>query len=285
MKKRAGFALLLLLSLTLSGCGGDVKETETETVSPPTGQMELELDVQSLRGENIETEAQPEKGTEETENAPGDGREHTVIGSLADIDMEQITVLSDNGNEIIFSTKGAELDFAGGFRVGNLVSVSYKGELTQTDNRKTSVTVLRAADSGDIRELEASAPETEQETGNTEESKETETETGGETKADEPETTETDTAEADGTDSGTEGEAAAAEDARVLTGKLDSMDRNSMTIVTADGGKKTFGIVNVRMHFAAGMAKGTEVAISYTGELTEAGETVLSVDSTEKKGE
>lgn len=266
MKKKVCFALLLLLSVSVQGCAGRPEETETQTQS--VTQMQMELEMETLQGAETESE------TETRQRAEGRGEKrktYTVIGSLVDIDMEQITVLSDNGNEIILPIKDAELDFSNGFRVGNLVAVNYTGKLLETDNRKADISVLRAADSSDVEELKLSVPEKETGSGMTGEEETEDTENGWASE-------ETDAGETDTEETDTEGESeTAAREAQTVQGEIQKMDRNSMTILTEKNEELTFGIMNVRMYFSKGMAKGTKVVVSYEGEITGDSQGVLSV--------
>ena len=286
MKKCVSYALVLMLCVSVQGCAGQTAESEIQ----PSTQIELEVETQ----QEVETESGTESETAETEETAGDLQVNTVIGSLVDIDMKQITVLSDNGNEIILPINGAELDFRNGFRVGNLVSVDYTGEILETDNLEADISVLRAADSSDIQELKVSAPrqktEEESESGaaaedNAESEGEAATEgsTESESEAATEESTEAESEAA--TENSTEAESEAAtddsteseEEVKILRGKIQKMEWNSMTIMTDEQEEQTFGIMNVRMYFSKGMAKGTAVVVSYTGDFTGEEQKVLSV--------
>jgi len=208
---------------------------------------------------------------------------NTIVGSLVDIDLQQLTVLSDNGNEIIFPIENVELDFRGGFRVGNLVSVQYMGEKLYADNRDTDVVVLRAADSADVQELSEPESETESrketegksesETG-TEQESQRESETGTESETESEAETESKTSEP-------ESESAAEDDAGKIKntkGKIKSIDRNNMTITITGSNKEwTFGIMNTRMYFAKGMKKGRNIVVSYTGDISDSEQNIISV--------
>lgn len=322
MKKSVSYALVLMLCVSVQGCAGQTKESETQ----PSTQMQMELELETLQ----EAETESETGTEAMETEKAEKAENmqvnTVIGSLVDIDMKQITVLSDNGNEIILPISEAELDFRNGFRVGNLVCVDYTGEILETDNLEADIFVLRAADSSDVRELRVSEPrkETEEESEgesaaeNVRESEseadtdargesesETDTEDGGETESgtdtEDVEETESGTdkdahgetgSETDTEDSGqgesgtdaeddgeasTEGSTETGEDVKILRGQIQEIEWNSMTIMDEDKEERTFGIMNVQIYFAKGMAKGTEVVVSYTSEESGEGQKVISV--------
>lgn len=310
MKKSVSYALVLMLCVSVQGCAGQTKESETQ----PSTQMQMELELETLQ----EAETESETGTEamETEKAEKaeDMQVNTVIGSLVDIDMKQITVLSDNGNEIILPISEAELDFRNGFRVGNLVCVDYTGEILETDNLEADIFVLRAADSSDVRELRVSEPrkETEEESEgesaaenvreseseadtdargesesetDTEDGEETESgtdtdahgETGSETDTEDSGQGESGTDAEDDGEASTEGSTETVEEVKILRGQIQEIEWNSMTIMDEDKEERTFGIMNVQIYFAKGMAKGTEVVVSYTSEESGEGQKVISV--------
>ena len=79
-----------------------------------------------------------------------------MIGTLEELSMDQVVLLSDNGNELAFSTDDVKIDLPYGIRIGNLVSVDYTGKITQKGTKKA--TAVRIAGSADVFE---SDPETE----------------------------------------------------------------------------------------------------------------------------
>jgi hypothetical protein len=231
--------------------------------------MESDADqLQETESTGTEAATEVETETETDEETEANVQVNTLVGSLVDIDMEQITILSDNGNEIILPISGTELDFRGGFRLGNLVAVTYIGDLTSTDGRACDIVTLRAADSSDVGDLEYVEPETESET-ETETESETETEAETETETESETETETETE--------TELETEAVQKTKTLRGTLQKLERNTMTILTKDKEEKTFGIVNVQMFFAKGMSVGTKVVVSYQGTFSDEDTTVVSV--------
>lgn len=59
-----------------------------------------------------------------------------MIGTLEELSMDQVVLLSDNGNELAFSTDDVKIDLPYGIRIGNLVSVDYTGKITQKRYQK-----------------------------------------------------------------------------------------------------------------------------------------------------
>lgn len=43
---------------------------------------------------------------------------HTVIGTLEELSMDRVVLLSDNGNELAFSTDDVKIDLPSGIRIG-----------------------------------------------------------------------------------------------------------------------------------------------------------------------
>ena len=80
-------------------------------------------------------------GSAETVNS---SEVHTVIGTLEELSMDQVVLLSDNGNELAFSTDDVKIDLPYGIRIGNLVSVDYTGKITQKGTKRA--TAVRIAD-------------------------------------------------------------------------------------------------------------------------------------------
>lgn len=76
-----------------------------------------------------------------------------MIGTLEELSMDQVVLLSDNGNELAFSTDDVKIDLPSGIRIGNLVSVDYTGKITQKGTEKA--TAVRIAGSADVFESDA----------------------------------------------------------------------------------------------------------------------------------
>ncbi len=241
MKKGVSFAVILACGLLIGGCQKkEVMVQETETVVQTETESEIHTETETEAKAEMEEKSRPEK-------------HNTVIGSLIDLNMETITILSDNGNEIILPLKNAEMDFRNGFRVGNLVAVEYTGELQKADNSKESeIQVLRVADSSDIAELKEKTDgeaSTEKESESLTESEETSSET----------------------------ESGAVPKVKKMTGTLKEMNLNKMILLNKKKAEQTISIANARMYFAKGMKEGMKIAVSYEGEFPEENNAVQTV--------
>lgn len=261
MKKAIQFAAAVVLSFSLIGCSnnGQVAEdaTAAETVS--------ELITQTGTVSKTESATMPE-----TETATEARQKNTIIGSVEDIDMSKITVLTDNGNEVILPIEKAELDFRNGFRVGNLVSIEYVGNVVQRDSAVGDVEVIRVADSADIHTIPAGAeaPAAEGPEADTEVEAKAEKESGSEKESESETKKESETESESQTASETAAETEAGVPVTELKGKIEEVAISGITVVTEEDAKLTFKIINTRMYFEKGMAKGTDVVVSYSGTLS-----------------
>lgn len=191
----AGAAAMLATALLLSGCSkktqtDTAKQTETQTVTEGSTESESSSETaketqakgstketakkkaesetakekESTSEKNRETQTDKESAGSEKETKQSTGSSetvnssevHTVIGTLEELSMDQVVLLSDNGNELAFSTDDVKIDLPYGIRIGNLVSVDYTGKITQKGTKKA--TAVRIAGSADVFE---SNPETE----------------------------------------------------------------------------------------------------------------------------
>lgn len=266
---RKGFLWIILLTavLAVTGCSGKTPDSQTqETVQKAAetadAQQESELsdDQSGGRAENGQEEAlteadgetadpqaetsevQGEEGEETTENQEKEeetqesGRVRTVIGTLEELNTKQLTMLSDNGNELTFGVSDAEIDLPAGIRVGNLVSVEYTGKITKKGTKKASA--VRIAGSADTVAV-------------------------GETETAE---TETDTAEASESAGEQETEKAAVSGSKkTLQGALTDLTMSTITIKTDEGSEVTFRTIHVPIYFENGLTEGMSVRIVYRG--------------------
>ena len=181
----AGAAAMLAIALLLSGCSkktqtDTAKQTETQTVTESSTESESSFETaketqakgstketakkkaesetakekESTSEKNRETQNDKESAGSEKETKQSTGSSetvnssevHTVIGTL-------VVLLSDNGNELAFSTDDVKIDLPYGIRIGNLVSVDYTGKITQKGTKKA--TAVRIAGSADVFESDA----------------------------------------------------------------------------------------------------------------------------------
>ena len=188
----AGAAAMLAAALLLSGCSkktqtDTAKQTETQTVTESStesesasetaketqakggtketakkkAESETEKEKESTSEKNRETQTDKESAASEKETKQSTGSSetvnssevHTVIGTLEELSMDQVVLLSDNGNELAFSTDDVKIDLPSGIRIGNLVSVDYTGKITQKGSGKA--TAVRIAGSADVFESDA----------------------------------------------------------------------------------------------------------------------------------
>lgn len=130
------------------------KKAESETAKEKESTSEKNRETQTDKeSAGSEKETKQSTGSSETVNS---SEVHTVIGTLEELSMDQVVLLSDNGNELAFSTDDVKIDLPYGIRIGNLVSVDYTGKITQKGTKKA--TAVRIAGSADVFE---SDPETE----------------------------------------------------------------------------------------------------------------------------
>ena len=188
----AGAAAMLATALLLSGCSkktqtDTAKQTETQTVTESSTESESSSETaketqaksstketakkkaesetakekESTSEKNRETQTDKESAASEKETKQSTGSSetvnssevHTVIGTLEELSMDQVVLLSDNGNELAFSTDDVKIDLPSGIRLGNLVSIDYTGKITQKGSEKA--TAVRIAGSADVFKSDA----------------------------------------------------------------------------------------------------------------------------------
>ena len=185
-------AAMLATALLLSGCSkktqtDTAKQTETQTVTESSTESESSSETaketqakgstketakkkaesetakekESTSEKNRETQTDKESAGSEKETKQNTGSSetvnssevHTVIGTLEELSMDQVVLLSDNGNELAFSTDDVKIDLPYGIRIGNLVAVDYTGKITQKGTKKA--TAVGIAGSADVFESDA----------------------------------------------------------------------------------------------------------------------------------
>ena len=96
------------------------ESTQTEQTEPASGVKETDIETKQSDGKNKQSEETQDKTSKESEQTAGeqtgDEELHTVIGTLEELGMDQVMLLSDNGNELIFSVEGVKIDLPSGIR-------------------------------------------------------------------------------------------------------------------------------------------------------------------------
>ena len=141
------------------------KETQAKSSTKETAKKKAESETakekESTSEKNRETQTDKESAASEKETKQSTGSSetvnssevHTVIGTLEELSMDQVVLLSDNGNELAFSTDDVKIDLPSGIRIGNLVSIDYTGKITQKGSEKA--TAVRIAGSADVFKSDA----------------------------------------------------------------------------------------------------------------------------------
>ena len=286
----AGVAAMLATALLLSGCSkktqtDTAKQTETQTVTESSTESESSSETaketqakgstketakkkaesetakekESTSEKNRETQTDKESAGSEKETKQSTGSSetvnssevHTVIGTLEELSMDRVVLLSDNGNELAFSTDDVKIDLPSGIRIGNLVSVDYTGKITQKGSEKA--TAVRIAGSADVFKSDAETEKaTEKATEQTTRKNKKSSEAATEAKTDESKAAET---------------KADASKKQTVKGTLEKISMTGMTIKTSDGKELKFRIVEVPLYLEKGLTKGMSVKITYRGEL------------------
>lgn len=256
MRKGFLWTILLATVLAVAGCSGKTSDPQTEvrleeaaeTTQEESGtadqkdsegtedgqeKVRMETDGEAADAQAETSEVPGNEGEEDTDKQETDReteeskRFRTVIGTLEELTMDQLTMLSDNGNELTFAVSDAQIDLPSGIRVGNLVSVDYTGKITKKGAKKASaVRIAGSADTVSIQETQAT--ETEK---TTEESK----------------------------------EAVVTGKKKTLQGTLTDLTMSTITVKTEEGSEVIFRTIQVPLYFESGLSKGMKVSVVYRG--------------------
>ena len=212
----------------------------------------------------------------------------TTAGTITDVSMNGLSILSDNGNDLTFSLYGAAIHVMNGFNIGNYVMIEYNGTITD-DNDTSGVWVISITDSGastsgstdetaetdteaaDTNAVETSASEQSQSESGGQTS--TESGTGSTTEAGtEGATASANTAntqETSGTETQTEGTDAensvSGQTASTVTirGQIVEATQNTVTVTTDDGATLTFATGEASTSLAQGLQTGNSIDVTY----------------------
>lgn len=219
------------------------ESTQTEQTEPASGVKETDIETKQSDGKNKQSEETQDKTSKESEQTAGeqtgDEELHTVIGTLEELGMDQVMLLSDNGNELIFSVEGVKIDLPSGIRIGNLIAVDYTGKINKKGTKKAAA--IRIAGSADTVNV-------------------------GETENEENEENDLEAATEETTENVTE-KVQASGKKKTLQGTMEKLSMTSLTLKDADGKNYTLPIINVPLYLENGLAKGTKVEVTYRGDL------------------
>lgn len=226
-------------AVTEYATGESIKAEQTESVS---GVVENGSGTETKQsdGTNKQSENKQDKVNKESEQTAGeqtgDEEIHTVIGTLEELGMDQVMLLSDNGNELTFSVEGVKIDLPSGIRIGNLIAVDYTGKINKKGTKKAAaVRIAGSADTVNVGETEKEENDLEAATEETTENVTEKVQASGKKKT--------------------------------LQGTMEKLSMTSLTLKDADGKNYTLPIINVPLYLENGLAKGTKVEVTYRGDL------------------
>lgn len=216
------------------------ESTQTEQTEPASGVTETDIETKQSDGKNKQSEETQDKTSKESEQTVGgqrgDEELHTVIGTLEELGMDQVILLSDNGNELTFSVEGVKIDLPSGIRIGNLIAVDYPGKINKKGTKKAAaVRIAGSADTVNVGETEKEENDLEAATEETTENVTEKVQASGKKKT--------------------------------LQGTMEKLSMTSLTLKDADGKNYTLPIINVPLYLENGLAKGTKVEVTYRGDL------------------
>lgn len=226
-------------AVTEYATGESIKAEQTESAS---GAVENGSGTETKQsdGTNKQSENKQDKANKESEQTAGeqtgDEEIHTVIGTLEELGMDQVMLLSDNGNELTFSVEGVKIDLPSGIRIGNLIAVDYTGKINKKGTKKAAaVRIAGSADTVNVGETEKEENDLEAATEETTENVTEKVQASGKKKT--------------------------------LQGTMEKLSMTSLTLKDADGKNYTLPIINVPLYLENGLAKGTKVEVTYRGDL------------------
>lgn len=232
-------------AVTEDATGESIKAEQTEQTESVSGVVEngSGTETKQSNGTNKQSENKQDKVNKESEQTAGeqtgDEEIHTVIGTLEELGMDQVMLLSDNGNELTFSVEGVKIDLPSGIRIGNLIAVDYTGKINKKGTKKAAaVRIAGSADTVNVGETEKEENDLEAATEETTENVTEKVQASGKKKT--------------------------------VQGTLEKLSMTSLTLKDADGKKYTLPIINVPLYLENGLAKGTKVEVTYRGNLKDA---------------
>ncbi|MGN0355333.1 MAG: hypothetical protein ACI4EI_09710 [Muricoprocola sp.] len=142
MKKKNWLLPSLLICLALTGCGKKAEETEAPT----------EAETQAVTETETQTETEPvtEAQTEpETEVADSMNKIRSLKALVKSSDDSTLTIQTERGKELKFSTTGADIQATGGITDGMNVTIVYKGVIRDTDTSDVKILMIKDLEAGE----------------------------------------------------------------------------------------------------------------------------------------
>ncbi len=133
MKKAALMLLVLSLAVTMSACKKAPKETEPATTEAPVPVTESEIVTEPPVTEPPTTEPPREDSMDKTRSLKG-----LVLSSGTDT----LTIQTERGKQLEFSTAGADIQTTGGIQQGQNITILYKGTINDTDTSNARVLMV-----------------------------------------------------------------------------------------------------------------------------------------------
>lgn len=142
MKKKNWILPSLLICLALTGCGKKAEETEapTETETQAVTETETQTETEPV------TEAQTEP---ETEVADSMNKVRSLKALVKSSDDSSLTIQTERGKELKFSTAGVDIQATGGISNGMNVTIVYKGVIRDTDTSDVKVLMIKDLEAGE----------------------------------------------------------------------------------------------------------------------------------------
>ncbi|MDY3920307.1 MAG: SH3 domain-containing protein [Candidatus Limivivens sp.] len=185
----------------------------------------------------------------------------TVSGTITAVNMNTISILSDNGNDLSFSIYGAAIHVMNGLDLGNYLTIEYNGEISD-DNDTSMVWVISVKDSAAAAQ-EAPAAQTP-------ESNDTVPEAEAQTPESNDSVPETGTQKGTAADEQADADQTGAE--TTVRGLIQNATQTSVTILTEDGASLIFAHEGAETELADGLQIGNYINVTYDpGNVYESG--------------
>ena len=121
--------IALMLAIGMMACSSK-DSTETTPPAEDTGGM-------------ADRETEDTGGMADREDGDTSGEEQTVTGTITDASMNTLTIKTDAGDELSFSTEDADTSNADGLEVGTSITVYYTGTINGTDTSGATVVAIQ----------------------------------------------------------------------------------------------------------------------------------------------